>query len=203
MKLYDVTLSGHCHKVRLFLSLLGLDYERVPVDLQNGEQLKPAFLALNPFGQVPVLDDNGFIVRDSNAILVYLATRYDHGTWLPGDARGRARVQEWLSVSAHEITTGPCAARLARLFGKAVDYPAALAGSHALLKIMEARLAVQEWLASERPTIADIACYSYIAHAPEGGVLLDGYPSVRRWLERIRGLPGFVGMPESAGAPAA
>ena len=195
IKLHDLTLSGHCHKVRLFLSLIGVEYEPVAVDLLGGEHRRTPFLTLNPFGKVPVLDDDGFIVRDSNAILVYLARKYGSTDWLPEDAEGLARVQEWLAVSTHDILTGPCYARLVTVFGFKLDHQAAVGRSHDLLTIMERHLDGRDWLALDRPTIADIACFTYIAHAPEGGVTLQPYPSIRTWLANVEALPGFVPMP--------
>ena len=197
MNLYDVALSGHCHKARLFLSILALDHELIPVDLPGGENRQRDFLALNPMGQVPVLDDGGFIVRDSNAILVYLAAKYDDGNWLPKDPEGLARVQEWLAVANKEIYLGPCVARLVKLFGMKLNYEAAVAQSRTLLTMLDAYLTGRDWLAVERPTIADVACFSYIAHAPEGGISLEPYPHIRHWLRRVEGLPGFVDMPKS------
>ena len=99
MKLYSHPISGHVHRVRLFLSLLGLEHEVVHVDIRKGENKAPAFLALNSFGQLPVLDDGGVVVSDSNAILVYLAKREGRTDWLPEDAAGAAAVQRWLSVA--------------------------------------------------------------------------------------------------------
>jgi glutathione S-transferase len=195
-RLYRHPLSGHSHRAELFLSLLGLDFEPVEVDLLAGAQREPGFLALNPFGQVPVLDDDGTIVSDSNAILVYLATRYG-AEWLAKDVEGSAAVQRWLSVAAGAIASGPAAARLVKVFGAKLDHPALLERSHALLAVMEAHLAERDWLATERATIADVAGYSYLAHAPEGGVDLGPYPNVRGWLHRIEALPGFVGMQKS------
>jgi glutathione S-transferase len=121
LRLYDVTLSGHSHRARLFMSLLDLPYELVAVDLAGGANKTPEFLALNPFGQVPMLDDDGTIVADSNAILIYLATRYDDGQWLPRDAVGAADVQRWLSVAAGPVKNGPCDARLITLFGAPLE----------------------------------------------------------------------------------
>lgn len=195
-KLYRHPLSGHSHRAELFLSILGLDFEPVEVDLLSGAQRQPEFLSLNPFGQVPVLDDEGTIVSDSNAILVYLATRYG-AEWLAKDAEGAAAVERWLSVAAGPLASGPAAARLVKVFGAKLDHPALLERSRALLSVMDAHLAERDWLASERATIADLAGYSYIAHAPEGGVDLVPYPNVRGWLRRIEALPGFVGMQKS------
>lgn len=168
MKLYSLTLSGHAHRARLFLSLLGQPFETVEVDFASGQNRSPDFLAMNSFGQVPVLDDNGVIVPDSNAILVYLAKKLGRGDWLPEDAEGAARVQRWLSVAAGPIAYGPCAARLVTLFGAGFDAAEVIARAHQILALIDAELSARDWLAAERPTIADVALYSYIAAAPEG-----------------------------------
>lgn len=194
MQLHDFALSGHCHRVRLMLSLLQLPYQSIAVDLARGEQRQAAYLALNPFGQVPVLRDGDTVIADSNAILVYLATRYGDEHWLPRDAVGAAAVQRWLSVAAGQIAHGPAAARAHVLFGSPCDMATATARAHALLKVMDATVARQPYLAGETPTIADVAGYSYIAHAPEGDIDLQPYPRVRAWLARIEALPHFVPM---------
>jgi len=106
-------------------------------------------------------------------------------------------VQRWLSIAAGEIASGPCAARLVTVFDVPLDHEAAKATAHKLLAMMDAHLDGRDWLALERPTLADIAGYSYIAHAPEGGVGLADYPHVRAWLERIEALPRFIGMARS------
>ena len=198
MKLYYHPISGHAHRAHLFLSLLGLDFELVEVDLMKAEQKSAAFLALNPFGQVPVLDDAGTVIADSNAILVYLATRYGDASWLPRDPAGAAAVQRWLSVAAGEIASGPATARIINLFGKALDPADAIARAHRILGLLEASLAGREWVAAGWPTIADVALYSYIARAPEGNVDLAPYANVNAWLARVEALPGFVAMPATA-----
>ena len=199
IKLYNFPKSGHAHRIELMLSLLGLPAELVFVDLANGVHKQPGFLALNPFGQVPVLDDEGTVIADSNAILVYLASTYDErGQWLPRDPLGAARVQRWLSVAAGPLAFGPAAARLVTVFGASFNSDEVIARAHTLLKVVEQELGKAAFLVGEQPTIADVANYSYIAHAPEGNVSLDAYPNVRAWLERIEGLPGFVGMPRTA-----
>lgn len=197
IKLYGTRLSGHAHRVELFLTLLGLPYEYVVIDTRAGEQKSPAYLAKNLFGQVPVIEDGELVLPDSNAILVYLAMRYGDAAWLPRDPVGAARVQRWLSVAAGQVAFGPAAARLTTLFGAPFDHAEVCGRAHKLFAVMEQELAVSLWLAGASPTIADIANYSYIAHAPEGGVALDAYPNIRAWLARIEALPGFVGMPKS------
>ncbi len=197
MKLYDVTLSGHAHRARLFLGLLGIPYDLIPVDLRAGEQHGETFRALNPFGQVPVLDDDGVIIPDSNAILVYLATKYGRRDWLPEDAVSAARVQRWLSVASGQIAFGPCAARLVTLFGAPFNHGEVIARAHAILQLVEQALTGQDWLAADHATIADVALYSYVARAPEGDVDLSPYPQIRGWLSRVEALDGFVPFPET------
>ncbi|MNJ55612.1 Disulfide-bond oxidoreductase YfcG [compost metagenome] len=197
IKLYNFPKSGHAHRIELMLSLLNLPTELVFVDLAKGAHKQPDFLALNPFGQVPVIDDNGTVIADSNAILVYLAKKYDNGTWLPEEPAAAARVQRWLSVAAGPLAFGPAAARLVTVFGAAFNTDEVIARAHTLLKVIDAELAKTPFLAGSTPTIADIANYSYIAHAPEGNVSLEPYANVRSWLARIEALPGFVPMPRT------
>ena len=197
IKLYNFPKSGHAHRIELMLSLLNLPTELVFVDLAKGAHKQPDFLALNPFGQVPVIDDNGTVIADSNAILVYLAKKYDNGTWLPEEPAAAARVQRWLSVAAGPLAFGPAAARLVTVFGAAFNTDEVIARAHTLLKVIDAELAKTPFLAGSTPTIADIANYSYIAHAPEGNVSLEPYANVRGWLARIEALPRFVPMPRT------
>jgi glutathione S-transferase len=198
MRLYHASLSGHAHRARLFLSLLGLDFELVEVNLKGGEHKTEEFRAINAFGQVPVLDDDGVIVPDSLAILVYLAKKYGRTDWLPETPREAAAVQRWLSVAAGQIAFGPCAARLINLVDAPFNAKEVIARSHALLELVDAELAQRPWLAgSAGPTIADVALYSYIARAPEGNVDLSAYGHVDAWLKRIEALPGFVELQRS------
>ena len=197
IKLYNFPRSGHAHRVELMLSLLQLPTELILVDLAKGEHKQPGFLALNAFGQVPVIDDQGVVLADSNAILVYLAQKYGNGRWLPADPVGAAKVQRWLSVAAGPIAFGPARARLITVFGGPYNAQEVIAYSHTVLKVINQELAATPYLAGAEPTIADVAAYSYIAHAPEGNVALDDYANIRAWLARVEALPGFVGMPRT------
>jgi glutathione S-transferase len=197
MKLYYHPLSGHAHRARLFLSLLGVAHELVPVDLVAGAHKAPAFLQMNRFGQVPVLDDDGVIVSDSNAILIYLAKKHRRADWLPETPEGAAAVQRWLSVAAGQIAFGPAAARLVTLFGAKFNAEEVVARAHAILTIVDAELEGRRWIAAAQPTIADVALYSYIARAPEGNVDLTAYRNVQAWLSRVESLPGFVAFQKS------
>ena len=196
--LHGFPLSGHSHRVQLALSLMGLPHQVVQVDLKNGAHKSPEFLRLNPFGQVPVLDDDGTTLFDSNAILVYLATKYDADRrWLPRDSKGQADVQAWLSVAAGQIAFGPAAARLITVFGAKFNPEDVIGRAHGLLKVMDAQLAARSFLVGNGATLADIAGYSYISAAPEGNVDLAAYPNVRAWLARVEALPGFVPFPKT------
>jgi glutathione S-transferase len=194
ISLFRHPLSGHAHRVELMLSLLNLPTELVFVDLAKGAHKQPEFLAKNPLGQVPVLDDNGTVLTDSNSILVYLATTYGEGRWLPTDAVGAAQVQRWLSIAAGQIASGPARARLITVFGAPYNAEEVIGQSHALLKVIEGELQGRQFLVGAQPSIADIASYTYIAHAPEGNVSLAEYPNIRAWLARIEALPRFVPM---------
>ena len=202
MKLHGIPLSGHTHRVQLFLSLLGIPYEFASVDLAAGANRTPAFLAMSPFGEIPVLEDGDVVLADSTAILVYLALQYDAGgRWLPREPLAAARVQRWLSTASGKIGYGPAAARLVTVFGARIDHDVVKAIAVRLFDTMEGELAgpflAGPFLVGAAPTLADVAAYSYIAHAPEGGVSLAPYPRIRAWLGRVRALPGFVAMPSS------
>ncbi|WP_133717864.1 glutathione S-transferase family protein [Methylocaldum gracile] len=194
MKLYDMELSGNCYKIRLFCSLLGVSHESVPVDLMKGEHKQAAFLARNPRGQVPVLDDAGTVVWDSMAILVYLARKYAGERWLPTEAETMARVMQWLALSENEILYGLARARAVTKFNRPWNLAQCQELGRSGLGVMENHLEKNRWLAADHPTIADIACYPYVALAPEGGVVLDEFPHIGQWIARIRSLPGYVGM---------
>lgn len=195
IRLYRHPLSGHAHRAELFLSLLALPFERAEVDLLAREQRSPAFLALNPLGQVPVIVDGDTVVADSGAILVYLALRHDRDRrWLPADPLAAARVQRWLSLAAGPLVQGPATARLAHVFGAKVDLERAQGTARDLFGFVERELSGRTWLAGDHPTLADVAMYTYTAHAPEGGVSLEPWPALRGWLRRVEELPGFVPM---------
>jgi glutathione S-transferase len=197
IRFYTFALSGHAHRVELFLSLLSLPFDRIEVDLVRGQQKTPEFLAMNPFGQVPVIQDGELTLADSNAILTYLALRYDaSGRWLPRDPVGAARVQRWLSVAAGSLANGPARARANVLF-KGPHDPRCADISQLLFSRMDTLLASQPFIATAEPTIADVALYSYTAHAPEGGMTLASHAHVCAWLARIEALPRFVGMQRS------
>ncbi len=194
MKLYDLEPSGNCYKVRLFAALTKIPLDIVPVDFMGGEHKRAPLIDLNPLGELPILDDAPVVLRDSQAILVYLASKYGDESWLPRDPAGMAEVMQWLSTSANEIQNGPGAARLVDKFGYAIDKADTVKRADNILPVIEAHLAKHQWLALDRPTIADCAVMPYVALAPEGGISLQPYPNIRAWIARIKALPGFIPM---------
>lgn len=196
--LYDFELSGHCHKVRLFLSLLDIPFETININLPKGEHKSDFFLDLNSFGQVPVLREGDFIIADSNAILVYLALKYDPlSVWLPVNPTTQAQIQRWLSAAAGPLAFGVANLRAARVFERTADLRAQEL-SDKLLAAVNLELSKSKFLCTDqRPTIADIAMYSYIAHSPEGGINLEQYDNILRWIKNIELLPHFLGMKKS------
>lgn len=193
IRLYTYPVSGHAHRVALMLSLLRLPFEPIEVDLRKGAQKAPEFLAKNAFGQVPVIEDGDVTLADSNAILVYLARRYDPSSaWLPRDPVAHAKVQQWLSVAAGPLAAGPSGARLVKLFGATLDHARCLTIAQQLFTVMDAQLATRRFLVGDAPTIADVALYTYTVLAPEGGISLEPYAHIRAWLGRIEALPGFL-----------
>lgn len=193
IKLYDYQLSGNCYKVRLMLSLLGLEHETVWVDLDNGQHKSPEFLELNSFGQVPVLTDGDLIFQDAQAILVYLARRYGSEDWLPLEPEAMSRVMRWLSTTAGEIRQGPEFARLYYKFNvQTVNIEVATQKSETILTLLDNHLSDREWLELGHPTIADIACFPYVSLSPDAKISLDAYPNVLSWMERIKQLTGYI-----------
>jgi glutathione S-transferase len=199
--LYQHPKSGHCHKVVLFMHLIDVPYHAVTPDLSKGEHKSDAFIAMNPFGQIPVLVDGKNVVSDSNAILTYLANTYteDPAQWLGKTSIEKAEIQRWFSISAGELAKGPAAARLQFVFGATIDEAKVLDTSVRLLSTLERHLSQQDecYLVSNRLTAADIAMFSYIAHAPEGGLSLEEYPNINMWINNIESLASFVAMPSS------
>lgn len=195
MKIFNLDLSGHSHRVRLMASLLNLNPTVVHVDLMNGAHKQPEYLSINPFGQVPAIQDGDVTLFDSNAILVFLATKYDEsGTWYPRNALEASQVQIWLSKASNELANSVAAARLVTVFNAGFDHQALLEKSATFLSIVNKHLDGKDWFVSNNPTIADVAMYSYIAHAPEGGIDLGEYTNIVSWINRIEELPGFIPM---------
>ncbi|WP_028468695.1 glutathione S-transferase family protein [Neptunomonas japonica] len=194
MKLYDLEPSGNCYKIRLLASLMQKDLELEAVDFLEGAHKRSPVIDLNPWGQVPVLVDGEVVLRDSQAILVYLARQYGGHAWWPEGAAQQGDVMQWLSTAANEIQNGPGAARLVDKFSAPLNKPQALAVNDGILPLLEAHLSQHDWLALGRPTIADIAVFPYVALAHEGGIDLSSYTSILNWFERIKALDNFIPM---------
>jgi glutathione S-transferase len=200
MILYDYELSADCYAVRLLAALLRLNLDLVPIAFYPArEHESAAFRRINPRGSLPVLVDDDLTLTETGAILTHLAAQADGGSpWLPGDSL--AQVIEWLGFAAR-LGASAGLARLHDGFMFPLDIARARGDAHALFRLLDAHLwfaeaAGRDWLCSgPRPTIADIACFPHVMLAEEGGIERIHYPAIRRWLDRLRGLPGFIGMP--------
>ncbi len=193
MKLYDAEISGNCYKVRLMCALLGLELELTPINLGAGENRGDDYLAVNPRGQIPTLVDGDAVIWESQAILTHLA-RTRAPEWLPEETGALVEVMQWLAVAENECLYGMARARAALKLGRPWDVEQSQALGRAGLEVLDGRLAANDWLAAGRPTIADIACYPYVALAPEGDLPLAPYRAVAAWMGRIEALPGYVAM---------
>lgn len=193
MKFYGAAVSGNAYKVRILLELLKIPREDILVDLVKREHKSADYLKINPRGEVPAIDDNGTVIWDSGACLVYLARKYGGERWLPTDAAGLAEVMQWLALAASEIQFGLQYARRGLTQGRwtAGTLEQGHAISRVALTALEKRLASHEWLALDRLTIADVACYPYVETAPESGIPLDEFPHIGRWVARCKAQPGW------------
>lgn len=202
MKLYMGAESGNSWKLRIFLDQLAVAYEMVPVDLLVWEHKKKDFVAgRNPRGQVPVLEDDGYTIWDSGACLVYLARKYDRTDWLPIEPGPMAEVLQWVFMAETEIQFGLQYGRRGVkrdrwIIGSQENRGQYEAIGRMALDAMEWRLAQHHWLAAERITIADIACFPYVFHAPEAGLPLEVHPGIRAWIARCRAIPNWSPAPQ-------
>lgn len=191
MILYDYVLSASCYKVRLMAALLGQPLTSRAVNFHPAREHKsPEMLELNPNGTLPVLQDGDVILTESDDMLRHMTA--DMPAWQGDD-------DHWLALAA-DLNNSLGAARLHDILQFDVDIDAARAAGIKQLRMLEAHLTDQRFegrifLTGDHPTIADIACFPNTALAPDGGVSLDTYPSIRLWMRAIRSLPGFIEMP--------
>ena len=205
LRLYDYLESGNAYKVRLLLTQLGIAFERVELDILNGETRTPDYLAKNPNGRIPLLElEDGETLAESNAIQWYLA----EGTpFLPEGRLERARVLQWMGFEQYSHEPFIAVLRFWHHAGTLDDHPeeeiaAKRSGGEAALGVMERHLAGRRFFVGERYSIADIALYAYTHVAEEGGFELAGYPSLMAWLERVKHQPGYLPITEPVGEEA-
>ena len=195
LRIHATMQSINGYKVRLLLALLDVPFELVDIDMYGGEHKREPFLRLNPFGQMPALEDGDFHVGDSHACLVYVARRFDPANrWLPVGARAEARVAQWLSKSANEVHQGPWMKRAKlrrpdaiRLSDEEID-----GRCDHILGLMDAHLEREPWLAAAHATIADISCFGPLSMLDVSGYDTGGFGAVSDWMARIRALPGAI-----------
>jgi glutathione S-transferase len=197
LRVYGMSASGNCHKVRMALEALGRPYAWTEVDPAGGDTRKPEFLAMNPNGKVPVLEiESGTFLPESNAILWYLA---DGTSLLPTDALPRARALQWMFFEQYSHEPYLAVARYLRKFHPDPESQRALAesklnGGYRALEVMEGHLVREPFFVGGRYSIADIALYAYTHVAGEGGFDLERFSAVRAWLKRVTGQRGYVAM---------
>lgn len=195
MKLYLSERSGNAYKPRLLLALLNVPFEKVAVDLAKREQKAPQYLKLNPRGQVPVLEDDGRTFWGTTAALVYIARKHGGEKWLPTDPAGMAEVMQWLELAQNEIHYGLQFARAIKNMGRAGNFEECQGYGKTALRVLDERLTNREWLALDRMTIADVACFPYVAMAPDADISLAEYRAVTAWVRHIEALPGYIPAP--------
>lgn len=205
LRLYDYFASCNCYKVRLLLAQLGLQYERVPIDIFNGETLTDEYAEMNPSRSTPVLEtEDRRYLPESNAILVYLAK----GTpYLPDDAFELAEVVRWLVYEQTDVipTMGGLRFRLlvGRLTPSDPDATRRREGATEVLQLLDDHLVTHDFFVGGRYTIADIAIYGYSHLAHEAGIDMQPYPNLRAWFERVEQQPRYIEDVEPYGANAA
>jgi glutathione S-transferase len=201
--LYNYDLSANCYKLRLLMSILDVEYSSVPIDFYPGwEHKSDTFKKINRLGHIPVIDDDGFVLRDAHAILIYLATKYDPTlTWYPTQSPELlGETASWL-LFAEGTTNTASAARLYVNLGYDFDIVACRAGAHRLFRVLDEHLWLQEhrgldWVGSgSTPTVADIAIFPDVVLSEEGGISRQDYPALRRWTQRVQRIDRFIPMP--------
>ena len=199
-KLHDLELSGNCYKVRLFSALLGLDVEIVPVDFMGGAHKTPAFLEKNPFGEIPVLEDGDFILRDSQAILVYLADKT--GKFLPKETRARNEAMQWLMWQMGGF--GPMLGQnhhFNRYAPEQIDYAINryVNETARLYGVLDRQLEGRDYVTGEY-SIADMATYPWAVPYEAQKQDLNDFPNVKRWFETMAARPAVIRVYESKDA---
>ena len=195
LRIHGTLQSINAYKVRLLLTLLDVPFELVEIDMYGGEHKREPFLSLNPFGQMPALEDGDFSIGDSHACLVYVARRHDpENRWLPVGARAEARVAHWLSKSANEVHQGPWMKRAKIRRPDAIHVPDEEIDSRCdhILELIDAQLARSDWLAADHPTIADVSCFGPISMLDVSGYDTGRFAAVGDWMARIRALPRAI-----------
>jgi len=196
-RVYGMSASGNCHKVRMVLEALALPYDWTETDTTKGDTRTPSFLALNPNGQVPAVQlDDGTVLAESNAIIFYLAEGSD---LIPAQRLERARMLQWMFFEQYSHEPYIAVARALRKFHRDPKSQRAvieskMAGGYRALDVMEDRLAKSAFFAGDAFSIADVALYAYTHVADEGGFELERFPAVQAWLARVKAQPRHVDM---------
>ena len=190
IKLYDFELSVNCYKQRLLMSILGVPFEQILIDFFPGWEHKgEEFKKINPLGHIPVIDDDGYILRDAHAILVYLAEK--SGRFIPATPLGRKEVLEWLFWQVGNL--GPMAGQISHFVNYAPgenDYARRRYANEydRCIGVLERRLSEREYIVGDY-SIADMAAWPWLIPYRHLGQSLEPYPHVRRWHEAMKARP--------------
>lgn len=197
IKLHGLDVSGNTYKARLLMSILNIDYKFISIDVANKEHKSDAYLCLNPRGEFPVLEDGSLTVWDSQAILVYLSRQYNGDYWFPNSPNEMALITQWLTVANGEIFNSLGKARSMLKFGHAGDLKEFQNKGIQTLKMINNHFKHSHngWIATEQASIADLACYPYIALCGEAEISLKKYTEILHWIEKIQSLEGYIAMP--------
>jgi glutathione S-transferase len=200
-RVFGMSTSGNCHKVRLVLENLRLPYEWVEVDTTKEETRTAGFLAMNPNGRVPTLEIEPHVyLPESNAILHYLAAG---STLVPHGRLPHAQVLQWMFFEQYSHEPYVAVARYINAFlppdsPRRADLPRLRERGHQALEVMDKHLEARDFFVGEAYSIADIALFAYTSSAADGGFDLSRYRRIKAWLARIKSQPGYVEMPSPA-----
>ena len=201
LTLHNYELDDQCYKVRLLLGALGCGYAKRDVDVHPGhEERSAAYLRLNPLGALPIITDGPFVLYGAEAILAYLARKYDPaGIWLPGESALFGQVMQWLTFAATDLQAAS-RARAHALLEAPADEAQVYRLARQAFRVMDDHMIKREfdgarWFVGEGPTIADIALFPAFALSRDFGIDHDEYAALRRWMVAVRTLPGFFPMP--------
>lgn len=198
--LHNFDLDDECYRIRLLASLTGVGLSLRNVDVLPGaEHLSPVYLAKNPLGRLPILEDDGLKLTQTGAILRYVAGLDPERRFLPEDPATAARCDDWLSFAERDLNVAS-AARAMALFGLPGDLAALRAKAAAMIRIMDDHMTRQhilglDFFAGAAPSLADIALFPAFALSRDFNLDHDAFPALRLWMRAVEALPGFEVMP--------
>tara|TARA_B100000900_G_scaffold198296_1_gene168049 strand:+ start:10342 stop:10941 length:600 start_codon:yes stop_codon:yes gene_type:complete len=195
IKLYDNPLSGNCFKVKLLLVQSKIPFESIIIDVFKGESRRDPFLQINNAGKIPAIDDNGFILNESNAILLYLAEKYNKNL-LSENLDERGKIYSWILYNKTSVDPNLAKARAIKKF-----FPSDKQNSKELeflqkegiksLELIDKHLSGNDFFVNNY-SVVDIAMYPYIKLSYEGGIDIDIFKNIALWMNRVENTREFI-----------